>query len=157
MQIKLEYTARFPESLYEPLNGDSEEASVQIFSLDESHWDYPPCNLCSLKMHAALVQISNRFTSKQRFPATIICFKHILETITNNTDRRNQTGWEGLSGALTRDPSLHFWLQVFLSFEPWKSFCISIKSSLLHVFMYTGFFPMNWKYFIVYTNGLDTS
>ena len=28
--------ARFPESLYEPMNWDSEEASVQIFSLDES-------------------------------------------------------------------------------------------------------------------------
>ena len=65
---------------------------------------------------------------KAEIPATIKYFKYILETITNNTDRRNQTGWEGLSGALTQDPSLHFWLQVFLSFEPWKSFCISIKS-----------------------------
>ena len=65
---------------------------------------------------------------KAEIPATIKYFKYILETITNYTDRRNQTGWEGLSGALTQDPSLHFWLQVFLSFEPWKSFCISIKS-----------------------------
>ena len=39
MQTELKYTARFPESLYEPRIWDSEEASVQIFSLD-SYWDY---------------------------------------------------------------------------------------------------------------------
>ena len=32
MQTELEYTARFPESLYEPLIWDLGEASVQIFS-----------------------------------------------------------------------------------------------------------------------------
>ena len=41
MQNELEYTARFPELLYESLIWDSEEASVQIlFSLDEFRWDY---------------------------------------------------------------------------------------------------------------------
>ena len=32
--------ARYPESLYKLLNWDLEEASVQIFSLEESRWDY---------------------------------------------------------------------------------------------------------------------
>ena len=40
MQTELEYAARFPESLYDPLIWDSEEASVPIFSLDGSRWDY---------------------------------------------------------------------------------------------------------------------
>ena len=40
MQSVLEYMVRFPESLYEHLICDSEEVSVQIFSLDKSHWDY---------------------------------------------------------------------------------------------------------------------
>ena len=35
MKTEIEYTTRFPESRYEPLNWDSEEASVQIFSLNE--------------------------------------------------------------------------------------------------------------------------
>ena len=40
MQTELEYTAILPESLYEPLIWDSEEASVQILNLNESRWDY---------------------------------------------------------------------------------------------------------------------
>ena len=40
MQTKLEFKEKFPESPYDSLIWDLEEASVQIFSLDESHWDY---------------------------------------------------------------------------------------------------------------------
>lgn len=36
--------ASFPKSLYKPLIRDSEEVSIQIFSLDESHWDYSLAN-----------------------------------------------------------------------------------------------------------------
>ena len=37
MQSEVEFKARFPKSHYEPMLRDSEEASVQIFSLHESH------------------------------------------------------------------------------------------------------------------------
>ena len=40
MHTELEYTAKFPESLDESLIWESEEASVQIFSIDESSWDF---------------------------------------------------------------------------------------------------------------------
>ena len=41
LQTELEYMVGFPESLNEPLIRDSEEASVKIFSFDESRRDYP--------------------------------------------------------------------------------------------------------------------
>ena len=63
MQTELEYTAQFPESLYEPLIWDSEEALVQIFSLDESHWDY--CNLFpALPRLTDTIQSNGIFTSR---------------------------------------------------------------------------------------------
>ena len=37
--IRIWIWTNFLESLYEPLLWDSEEASVQIFSLEESYWD----------------------------------------------------------------------------------------------------------------------
>ena len=46
------FRARLPDSLYEPLIRNSEEASVQIFSLDESHWDYYiPCTCITRDLH----------------------------------------------------------------------------------------------------------
>ena len=40
MQTEFKSKAKFLKALYERLIWDSDEASLQIFSLDESHWDY---------------------------------------------------------------------------------------------------------------------
>ena len=56
MQTKIKYTVRFPESLYGPLIRDSEEASVQIFRLDESHWDYSDNTISRLNTGISAIQ-----------------------------------------------------------------------------------------------------
>ena len=72
MQTELEYTARFPEWLYEPFIWDTKEASVQIFSLTNRSWRAPVPQRVSLRLGFSLFQLGPEFFYRRLFLEDII-------------------------------------------------------------------------------------